>query len=536
MSRAGAKMALTCLNKRFEQKLAPITEDLEREARLCLGRECLMMFSKILLVFIISLNIINAESGVDILEKSIFVTKKIKPLETHYYKIPDILNDKYEVNDFDVNNIENAMIVTAYFLYKDDFTTLNNLADDSFLSEGFTNVIGQGTRTRVDETKFVGHVKTDQVDLYLELFNFFEPNTYTLTFQKNKKVIVPIIMNDMVIVMPAESKEKIIELPSIHRIKKTRQKQSFYNGRPVDDGSSKDDGYYEIGVEPKYVRKQNSVIDYVTGLQWQDNEDVKVSRVWIGRNAPSYYRYPDIATEPDSPMQYCESLELDGYDDWRLPDIEELITLADYGQKISINPIFHNHSEYYSYWSSTTDPYYETTHRNAYKYLSYSGTVISNEKGGSGETRCVRGNKASAKIYKRNNESNIVTDVTTGLDWQDTEFNAQSIEMNRDEAIEYCENLVLGSYNDWRLPNINELKSIISFSKSNRAFDSVFTYTDFEKYHRWTYYMSSTIYKYYWPQEYFDYERQNLVIDKRSRRVDHVSDDCYVKCVRGTAK
>lgn len=62
--------------------------------------------------------------------------------------------------------------------------------------------------------------------------------------------------------------------------------------------------------------------------------------------------------------------------------------------------------------------------------------------------------------------TNIVTDNITKLQWQDDVI---SNTMTWQDAIEHCETLVLGGYDDWRLPNINELKSIIDRNKTNPA-------------------------------------------------------------------
>ena len=54
-------------------------------------------------------------------------------------------------------------------------------------------------------------------------------------------------------------------------------------------------------------------------------------------------------------------------------------------------------------------------------------------------------------------DTGIVTDHEYGLQWQDDTNHT-------DEwlgAIDYCENLTLGGYDDWRMPNINELSFII---------------------------------------------------------------------------
>lgn len=56
----------------------------------------------------------------------------------------------------------------------------------------------------------------------------------------------------------------------------------------------------------------------------------------------------------------------------------------------------------------------------------------------------------------------IVKDSFSKLEWQD---DVTSSIMEWENAITYCEALNLGGYNDWRLPNINELKSIVDRSK-----------------------------------------------------------------------
>ena len=61
---------------------------------------------------------------------------------------------------------------------------------------------------------------------------------------------------------------------------------------------------------------------------------------------------------------------------------------------------------------------------------------------------------------------NIVSDSVTGLQWQD-DINSSTTTWQT--AITYCEDLSLEGHDDWRLPNLNELKSIIDRSKSNPA-------------------------------------------------------------------
>lgn len=62
----------------------------------------------------------------------------------------------------------------------------------------------------------------------------------------------------------------------------------------------------------------------------------------------------------------------------------------------------------------------------------------------------------NAEITK---SGNIVKDSVSKLEWQD---DAVGSTMKWESAIQHCENLTLDGLADWRLPNINELKSIVN--------------------------------------------------------------------------
>lgn len=67
---------------------------------------------------------------------------------------------------------------------------------------------------------------------------------------------------------------------------------------------------------------------------------------------------------------------------------------------------------------------------------------------------------------------NIVTDSTTGLQWQDDAIG--NTMMTWDSSINYCESLTLDSKSDWRLPNINELTLLVDDTKYNPSISTVF--------------------------------------------------------------
>ncbi len=75
--------------------------------------------------------------------------------------------------------------------------------------------------------------------------------------------------------------------------------------------------------------------------------------------------------------------------------------------------------------------------------------------------------------FTRDDSQEIVTDLTTGLMWQDNS-DAETVTKDWQGAIDYCESLTLGGYSDWRLPNINELRSIVDYDRYNPAIDPVF--------------------------------------------------------------
>jgi len=80
----------------------------------------------------------------------------------------------------------------------------------------------------------------------------------------------------------------------------------------------------------------------------------------------------------------------------------------------------------------------------------------------------------------------IVKDSVSGLEFQD---DAVGSRMKWEAAISHCEALSLGGHSDWRLPNINELKTIADRSKRNPAIVDAFTHTSSN------YYWSSTTYE-----------------------------------------
>jgi len=69
----------------------------------------------------------------------------------------------------------------------------------------------------------------------------------------------------------------------------------------------------------------------------------------------------------------------------------------------------------------------------------------------------------------------VVTDTVTHLQWQDEYTNNENVDRTHwEEAILYCEELELGGKDDWRLPTINELVSIINYEADSPRLYTIF--------------------------------------------------------------
>ena len=137
--------------------------------------------------------------------------------------------------------------------------------------------------------------------------------------------------------------------------------------------------------------------------------------------------------------------------------------------------------------------------------------------------------------YTRDAGTEIVTDHITGLQWQDdaavatvtkpwvTQTHYDAGDYNNtsgDTATGYCASLILGSFNDWRLPNIVELRGIVDYGSSSPFIDATFINNVPSAY--W----SSTVYAGNNSNAWFVYFGDgNLYNDSKSNSL-------YVRCVR----
>ncbi len=87
------------------------------------------------------------------------------------------------------------------------------------------------------------------------------------------------------------------------------------------------------------------------------------------------------------------------------------------------------------------------------------------------------------------NGDDTVTDNCTGLQWErftDRDGDGLAEPFTWCDALDFCQNLSFAGHDDWRLPNVRELESLIDYGKFNPAADPVFRFTTDQFTQYWT--------------------------------------------------
>ncbi len=209
-----------------------------------------------------------------------------------------------------------------------------------------------------------------------------------------------------------------------------------------------EDADYSINAQSFTDNGNGTVTDNVTGLMWQKTD-----------NGESTW---------DSALANAASVATGGYKDWRLPTPAELFSLFNHqNSNPALNTTYfpNNSAGVAEYWW-TSDPYGSSTANiwcgNAGGGLG--GKPKSETISASGafryHARYVRGAKPTNLHSYTDNLDGTVTDADTSLMWTQLPGAARTWE----GALSYSENLSLGGYTDWRLPNIKELQTLTDYT------------------------------------------------------------------------
>ncbi|MDY6989848.1 MAG: DUF1566 domain-containing protein [Thermodesulfobacteriota bacterium] len=277
---------------------------------------------------------------------------------------------------------------------------------------------------------------------------------------KGEIVGLRLVLQDLPIDKTTETVVDYIRLGRAYlsRTPDTGQTKCYDNGQETTCSAQNEpfygqDAHYTVNApsyEIKLIDGQEVVTDHVTGLTWQRHDD-GIRRTW--RQA----------------KEYCENLSLAGYSDWRLPTKKELQSLLNYG---FFRPA--GDTAYFAYshvpddcnWSATTRVFLSVS---AWKLSFWEGQATISGENNLNYVRAVRGRPLEFGHFVDNGDG-TVTDTTSGLMWQQTETKA----MDWEKALAYCENIDLGGYQDWRLPNIRELLSLVDDNGAAPSINATF--------------------------------------------------------------
>ena len=285
-----------------------------------------------------------------------------------------------------------------------------------------------------------------------------------------------------------------------HGLPPTGQKRIYHPSTGADSG---DDGLnqagwngirrFEVGGDGIWVK------DNATGLIWQRRESSsqKFGDLFELLNWKDAFKY----------IEEMNSLKFAGYSDWRLPNINELQSIVNFGTRFpAINGKYFDNTESFYYWSSTS---VANNSPSAWCIYFQFGDIRENEKINGAYIRAVRGmadleglprtdqimeyypsseNAAGddgviqqgwdkGMRFKLCDNNTSVQDRATGLIWQrressSREFGGISGSMTWLPSFDYVEAMnkaAFAHHTDWRLPNIRELASIVDFGKESPA-------------------------------------------------------------------
>lgn len=191
-------------------------------------------------------------------------------------------------------------------------------------------------------------------------------------------------------------------------------------------------------------------------------EDLNTGLRWKYLSSAEKYTYADAEA-------YCG-------ESWRIPTLKEFLTTVDDSEWFLAQnrwffpyPVSFMASNDTYFWTSTTfagDDSYKIIWNPIYGDVKHGKiTPDGTEK----YVMCVGGNELpDSDLAEEDKNGDIVyTDKTTELMWQG---DAPDTAKSWAEALNYCEILDYAGYTDWRMPNKNELASIINLNKDHSPF------------------------------------------------------------------
>ena len=258
------------------------------------------------------------------------------------------------------------------------------------------------------------------------------------------------------------------------------------------------------GYQPQYTLSADglTVYDAITDLTWQHTTDTTGDGTITADDKMTW-------TEAQAYPGTLNTIEYGGYDDWRLPSIKELYSLIDFqgtdpsgyeGSTEDLIPFIDTDYFDFAYGDeSAGERIIDSQYASSNLYVStewedslfgvnfadgrikgYGLTLMGTDK--TFFVQCVRGNTDYGTNTFQDNDDGTITDTATQLMWSQAD---SGYAMNWEDALEWVQSQNAAGYlgyNDWRLPNVKELQSILDYSRSpyttgTAALDPIFDIT-----------------------------------------------------------
>ncbi len=248
------------------------------------------------------------------------------------------------------------------------------------------------------------------------------------------------------------------------------------------------DAHYRFNEPSCTDNDDGTVTDNVTGLMWQKVMAQKMSF--------------------DEAAKRIDGFKLAGHADWRIPSVKELYSLMNFTGQVRGQTAIRLFIDTGCYSQPLGRPHAGERQIDAQTWSStvYVGKTMRNDetvfgvnfvdgriKGypkyhpRTGEPnrmyfRFVRGNSDYGKNRFVDNADGTITDIATGLMWQQADSKDGMI---WEHALAYAEGLELAGHDDWRLPDAKELQSLVDYTRSlqttgSAAIDPLFETTEVE--------------------------------------------------------
>jgi len=262
------------------------------------------------------------------------------------------------------------------------------------------------------------------------------------------------------------------------------------------------------GNQPSFTLSSDglTVADNVTGLTWQRTSDSNGDSVI---NSSDKFTYTQAQQYPAT----LNAKKYGGFSDWRLPTIKELYSLFDCrgtdptfmsGDTTGLTPFLDTNYFKFGYGDQTAgerviDAQYASSTLYVGSSYSKQGNMLFGVNfadgrikgygltmnGGSQKTFyviCVRGNTSYGVNSLSDNGDQTITDKATGLMWTKSDSGTGMLWQDALAWVQTKNATNFLGHNDWRLPNIKELQSIVDYTRSpdttsSAAINPLFTST-----------------------------------------------------------